>query len=98
MADPLSITNATALLQFANLQTSGYFWFGILMMLWIIILLAMLGFGVEKALMTSSFTMFVLAFLMFYAQLVGWRGVLFFISLFIGTILYIFITSYRENA
>ena len=94
----VSITNITGLIQFPNTQTGGYFWFGIMMMIWMIILLALLAYGFEIAVMSSSFTMLVLSFLLFYADLISWRGVLFFVSLFIGAIMYISITSYRENA
>jgi len=94
-----TVTNITGLLVAQNNAVSGYFWFGLLIMFWIIMLLALLNYGIEQALIASNFTGLTGALLLHYAgNLVNWWGVLFFVGWFVLTIIYVYVTSQRVNS
>ncbi len=85
-------TNVTDLGQLpaaANTATSGYFWSGMLYMLWIIIIMVLIGYGFETAILVASFLMLILAFFLTYAGLVSWLVVVQFIGIIFFMYLYI---------
>lgn len=94
-----TVTNITALLQAQNQGVGNWFWFGLLIMLWLIMLIGLLNYGVESALIASTFTGLTGALLLHYAgNLVSWWGVLFFVGWFILTIVYVYTTSQKVNS
>lgn len=83
-------TNVTGMDQIpalANTSTGGYFWTGILYMLWIILLLVLIGYGFEVAVLTSAFIGLILAIILVYSELIAWYHVV----TFSGIILFIFL-------
>ena len=97
MAPMTMITNVSGIFQLANNNTAGWFWFAILIMIFVVLLLSTLNFGIEISATMSSLICLALAMLLNYMGLVGLRGILLFFSLFIGMIIYIYFTSAREN-
>lgn len=71
----------------ANQSTGGTFWVGILYMIWIIILLTLIYWGWEIAILSASFIGLILGLLLVYADLIGFR----YVSVFIGIILIMFL-------
>jgi len=73
----------------ANAQTGGTFWVGMLHMIWIILIMVMIGFGFEVAILAASFLCLVIALLLAYSGLVAWGFVIEFAAIILFFILYI---------
>ena len=85
-------TNMTSLNQIpaaANTATGDIFWTGILYMVWLIILLLLINYGLEVALLTSSFLATIIGLLLVYGGLVNWQWTLPFIGIMLFMFLYI---------
>ena len=91
------VTNVTGILMAPNEQLGGWFWFGMLLMIFIVMVMALLSYGPELAVISSSFVGLASAILLHYAGLVSWWGVLFFLGWFILISLYVYVTSARAN-
>lgn len=91
--------NSTAqdFLNAANFNTGGSFWTIILYMFVVIVMLAMLPFGFEAALIVSLFLGIILGVLLLYAGLISglWLGVLVALEIFI--IVYAMATNQKSN-
>lgn len=75
--------------QLANEATSGSFWVGMLYMIWIILILVLIAYGFEVAIMVSSFLALVAGLLLVYADLVNWQYLLTFVGVLLSMFLYI---------
>lgn len=85
-------TNMTSLAELpaaANTASGGSFWVGMLYMLWLILLLLIINYGLEVALLTSSFLAMIIGFLLVYMGLVAWQWVLPFVGVMLFMFLYI---------
>lgn len=85
-------TNMTTLAdipQAANTATNGSFWVGIMYMLWIILILLLINYGLEVALLTSSFLAMIIGLLLVYGNLVAWQWILPFVGVMLFMFLYI---------
>jgi len=71
----------------ANTASGGSFWVGMLYMMWIILMLILMVYGFEVAILTSSFVFLVIGLIMVYAGLIAWTWVL----VFVGVILFMFL-------
>lgn len=74
----------------ANTASNGTFWGGMLYMTWVILLLVMIGWGFEIALLSSAFVSMIIALLLVYAGLIGWYLVLPFMGIILTMFIYIF--------
>jgi hypothetical protein len=81
------VIDPSTLLVMANTNTGGYFWLGILFMIYVVLIIAFIPFGVEASILTSSFVGLVLGIFLVYMSLIGWKWLLF----FVGIILFMFI-------
>jgi len=77
----------------ANTVSGGSFWVGMLFMMWIILMMILIGFGFEVAIITSSFIFLIISLLMVYAGLVAWEWSLTFVGILLFMFLYIIWTS-----
>lgn len=85
-------TNMTSLAELpaaANTVSGGGFWVGILYMLWLILLLLIINYGLEVALLTSSFLAMIIGLLLVYTGLVAWQWILPFVGVMLFMFLYI---------
>jgi len=71
----------------ANTASGGSFWVGMLYMMWIILMLILMVYGFEVAILTSSFVFLVIGLIMVYAGFIAWTWVL----VFVGVILFMFL-------
>jgi hypothetical protein len=74
----------------ANTASDGTFWVGMLYMTWIILLLVMIEWGFEVALLSSAFVSMIIGFLLVYAGLMSWSMELPFIGMILVMFIYIF--------
>jgi hypothetical protein len=94
----VNVTNISQILALPNQAASGYFWVGILVLIEFVLLLSLLNFGFEMALITSAFITFILSIMLFMmGGLVSSWFVLVFLGVTLFSILYIYVSSTREN-
>jgi hypothetical protein len=72
----------------ANTASNGIFWSGMLYMLWIIILLILIAYGFEVALMVSSFIALIIGLLLVYSDLIAWYHCITFVGIILFVVLY----------
>ena len=72
----------------ANDTTGGTFWLGMLQMIWVILILVLIGYGFEIAIMIASFLAMILAFMLVYSGLVHWGFVVQFAAIILFMFLY----------
>jgi hypothetical protein len=84
-----NVTDLGQLPQLANTASGGAFWPGFLHMIWIVLILVLIGYGFEVALLVGSFSALILAVFMVYSDIVSWiyvvefSGILLFLYLYI---------------
>ena len=81
-------TDLADLLAIPNTNTGGYFWVGMLAMMWGILVMSLLSFGFEVALITSSFIMLIAGLFLVYLGLVSWTWLMFFLGVIFFMIFY----------
>jgi len=85
-----NITTVGSFLNEANTQTSGMFWASMLGLIYVVLLISLLPFGIYPAVISSSFVAFVLGIFLVYMGLVNWTivasiaGIMIAIFLWIG--------------
>lgn len=84
-----SITDLGQVPAAANTVSGNIFWVGMLYMIWIILMLLLLGWGFEIAIISASFVALVLGLLLVYAGLVAWGWVTVFAGVLIIMFFYI---------
>lgn len=91
--------NATTwidILVIPNTQTGGYFWLGMLVLVFAVLLITLLSFGFEVAMLTAAFITFVIGLFFVYLGLVGWQWLMMFFGIILFIILYITWNSKSE--
>jgi len=81
-------TNLKDLLAIPNATTGGFFWIGMLFMMWGIIVMAMLAFGFEVAMLTASFVILIAGLFLVYLELVSWTWLMTFLGIILFMIFY----------
>jgi hypothetical protein len=84
-----NVTDLGQLPSEANTATGGHFWLGMLFMIWAVMVMIMIGYGLEVALLTASFAGLIIGLLLSYAGLVSFNYVLVFVGILIVMFLYI---------
>ena len=92
-----NITSISQILGMPNTVTNGWFYAGILVMIWAVIMLALLFTGFEIALLASTFIAFLLSVMLYMMGLVASWIVMVPLGVLLITILGVYITSTREN-
>jgi|19_taG_2_1085344.scaffolds.fasta_scaffold18870_3 hypothetical protein len=77
----------------ANTATSGSFWSSTFYMLWVILIMLLVGYGFEVAIVVSSFIMMILGTLLVYAGLMAWEHLVSVVALLLFMFLYIIWSS-----
>lgn len=93
-----AINSTSQILSLPNSSSGGYFWSGMLLMIMFVLLLSLLNFGFEVSLITSAFITFILSLMLFMmgGLIPSWL-VMVFLGIVLITILYIYVSSTREN-
>lgn len=86
-----NVTTAYDYLNIPNQNTGGYFWLGMVWMVFIVMLISFisLGVGIEVALLASAFAGLVMVIFLAYVGLVAFGWVLFFAGILLALFLYI---------
>jgi len=90
-----NITDIEGILAVANTTTSSWFWTATLYMVYVILLVSTLNFGIEVALLGASFACFILGVLLTYLGLVSWTWTAFFMGVILVTV-FVKILNARE--
>jgi len=92
------ITAAQDILQIANANSSGFFWTGMLYMLWVILLVIFIPLGgFEAAILTSGFIGGTIGLILLYSGLISWQWFLPLPGMILFTILYIVWSSRADT-
>lgn len=67
-------------------------------MIWIVLLLVLIGYGFEVALLVASFLALVIAFFLVYAGLVSWAYIVQFAGILLFMFLYIIWSGRKDRA
>jgi len=81
-------TNLKDLLAIPNATTGGLFWVGMLFMMWGIIIMSMIAFGFEVAILTASFVMLIAGLFLVYLELVTWTWLMTFLGIILFMMFY----------
>lgn len=92
-----NVTDTTSLLATANTNTGGWFWLNMLLMLWIVLGISFIPFGVYPALLGSSFLALIIGIFLAYMGLVAWTWVLGIIGVLIGIFFWIGYSSSKYS-
>jgi len=82
-----NMTDLSQLPAVANTASNGSFWPGMLIMLWIIMILIMIGYGFEIAFLVASFLALILSIFLVYSGLIAW----WYSTMFVGICLFMFL-------
>jgi hypothetical protein len=82
----------------ANLASGGTFWAGMLEMIWIILMLVLIGYGFEVAILVASFLAMIIAFFLVYADLISWGFIVQFAGILLAMFLYIIWSGRKDRA
>jgi len=84
-----NMTNIGQMLQVANYNTNGWFWAVMNLLIFVVALVSLLGFGFETAVVTASFIALVIGIFLAYMDLILWKYVLFYVGIILFMIIYI---------
>ena len=84
-----NVTNLKEMLQVVNSQTSGWGWVGLLGMMFVIIVMNLLGFGIEIALLSGSFIALISGLFLVYLELISWKWLMMYLGILLLVIFYI---------
>jgi hypothetical protein len=95
--DMTNATTASGFLNLPNQTTGGNFWAGILLMIICVMVISMIGFGIEVSLLVSLFIGIIIGTFLVYLGLMSmtWLGVM--IALELGLIIYVVVMNPRNN-
>jgi len=77
----------------ANNVSGGSFWVSMFFMLWIIMMLLLINWGFEVAILVSSFVFLVIGLLLAYTNLIAWQWVLVQVGVLVCMFFYIIWSS-----
>ena len=84
-----NITDLKGMLGVANASTGGYTYFGLMVMIQVIILIALIPFGFEVALLGSAFIALIASMFFMYLGLISMNWLMFFAAQILIMIIYI---------
>ncbi len=84
-----NVTGPSQLMSLPNQTTGGWFWLGMLYMVWFILMMILSGFGIERSIITSSLICLIMSVLLTYMNLISWTWSLFFLGVLLFMFLYI---------
>jgi hypothetical protein len=91
-----NVTDFTEFPSLANDASGGTFWVGMLYMIWIILIILLVSFGFEAAIIVASFLSLIIGLFLVYADLVNFTYVLTFVGVLLVMFLYIAWSSDRK--
>ena len=92
-----NITTPSDMLQIANTNTSGYFWRIILYLITLVLMLAMINFGIEVSLLVSVMIGIILGIILLYMGLISAGALGFLVAIELFAVIYLLITSSKNQ-
>lgn len=77
----------------ANTASNNSFWVGMFYMIWVILIMLMIGYGFEVALIVASFITLIIGLLITYSGLMAWEHLISVLAVILFTFLYIIWSS-----
>jgi len=82
-----AVNDIGSVLQVANTNSGGYFWVGMLFMVYVVLVISMLGMGLETAILAASFAALIIGLILVSMSLVSWP----YVAIFGGVIVILFL-------
>lgn len=92
-----AVSNIGDILALANTNSGGLFWLGMLFTIFIVMTVALTGFGWEIAILSSAFVGLVVGLFLTYMNLVAWQYLLIFPGIIIIMFIYITYSTSRDT-
>jgi len=92
-----NVTDFSQLPGLANASSGGLFWSGVLWLMFIVLILVLVSYGLEVAVTVAAFLAFAMSFLFVYNDLVGWGHIVAFAGILLFMYLYITWSSGRKQ-
>ena len=90
-----AVTDTASFLGLANTTTGGWFWIGMLFMVFVVLGISLLKFGFEAAILSSGFATLVIGMMFAYMGLIGWSWILMILGILLVVMLWIGYSSSR---
>lgn len=90
-----NITDFGDLPSAANTASNGFFWMGMNFMIYIVLLLVLLYFGFEVAILGASFATLIIGLMLVYSGLLNWTYLMIPVGVILATFLYIIWSSQK---
>jgi len=91
-----NVTTFSDLIALPN-QSTGYFWLGMLVMIFAVLSMTFLSYGFEVAIITSAFISLILGMLLVYMGLLTWQWLMMFLGIILFLMFYITWNNKRER-
>jgi len=91
-----NMTDFQKMLEIPNLVTGGWFWLGMEFLIFIVLTVTFLGYGIEVAVLTAGFIALISSLFLVYMELLAWQWLMFFLGIILFTIFYV-IWNNRKN-
>jgi hypothetical protein len=91
-----NVSSMGQMFQGANTASGGFFWIGMLQMIFVVAFLVLISWGWEIAILVAAFLGLILSILMSYSHLISWQFVLQFAAIILFMIIYIMWSGRRQ--
>ena len=91
-----NVTTVGSFLGVANTNTGGWFWTGMIWLVFIIVLMTLLSFGFEVAILAAAFITLIAGLMLLYLDLISLWTVGTFVGIILSMFLYLIWSSSRE--
>jgi len=91
-----NVTDFGDLISLPN-QSTGYFWVGMLFMIFAVLTMSFLAYGFEVAVITSAFISLILGMILVYAELIAWKWLMMYLGLILIMMFYITWNSRKKG-
>jgi len=98
MVNWTNVTDFGQLPAVANQASGGIFWVAMLQMIWVVLILVLVGYGFEVAMLVATFLSLIVAFFLVYAGLVSWAYIVQFAGILLFMFLYIIWSGRKDRS
>jgi len=91
-----NMTNLGEMLKIPNSVTGGWFWLGMQVLIFIVLMVSFLGYGFETAILAAGFISLISGMFLVYMELLSWQWLMFFLGVILLMFIYITWNNRKE--
>ena len=91
-----NMTNLGEMLKIPNSVTGGWFWLGMQVLIFIVLMVSFLGYGFETAILAAGFISLISGIFLVYMELLSWQWLMFFLGVILLMFIYITWNNRKE--